>query len=59
MEISEDTKIRIYEATAVSVMLYISGTWATPADMLEKLDACHRKLLRTMLKLKWSDKIRK
>ena len=56
-QIDEKLKIKIYEATVVSIMLYNSGTWAAPKQILETLDASHRKHIRKILKIKWSDKI--
>ena len=47
------TKIRLYDATCVSLMLYNCNSWATPKTFLDKLDACHRKHLRTITNHRW------
>ena len=45
--------IVIYEAMVVSVIMYNCSSWAATKDVLEKLDVCHRKHLRQILKIKW------
>ena len=47
------TKIRPYDTTCVSLMLYNCNSWATPKTFLDKLDACHRKHLRTITNHRW------
>ena len=44
-------KTKIYEAYVTSVMLYNCNSWATPQNFFDKLDACHRKHLRQILKM--------
>ena len=44
-------KIKIYEAYVTSVMLYNCNSWATPQNLFDKLDICHRKHLRQILKM--------
>ncbi len=51
------TKIRLYDATCVSLMLYNCNSWATPKKFLDKLDACHRKHLRTITNHRWPDSV--
>ena len=46
-------KLIIYEAQVVSVLLYNSGCWAAPLNIIEKIDTCHRKHLRRILNLHW------
>ena len=55
--LKDETKLRIYEATVVSVMLYNSGTWAAPKNVIEQLDASHRKHIKSILNIKWHTKI--
>ena len=57
-DIEPDTKIRIYEATVTSIMLYNSSSWSATSQTLEKLNAAHRKHIRKILNIKWYDKIR-
>ena len=40
------TRLRLYNAYCVSIMLYNCNSWAVPKAMLDKLDACHRRHLR-------------
>ena len=52
-KISLERKLRIYEAQVVSVLLYNSGCWSAPKVVMEKLDTCHRKHLRSILNVRW------
>ena len=47
--IALETRLKIYEAQVVSVMMYNCNSWAAPKDVLSKLDACHRTHLRKIL----------
>ena len=51
------TKIRLYEAIVVPIILYNSCTWAAPKNTMEEVDRYHRKQLRQILNIKWSDKM--
>ena len=50
-------KLRVYNATCVSIMLYNCNSWAAPKAALEKLDACHRRHLRTITGHHWPDSL--
>ena len=52
-KITLTTKVRLYYATCVSLMLYNCNSWATPKTFQDKLDACHRKHLPTITKHRW------
>ena len=52
-KISVHKKLKIYEAQVVSVIMYNSSSWATPTNIIEKLDVCHRKHRRSILNIKW------
>ena len=56
-KISLQRLLRVYDAQVVSVLLYNCSSWAVPQHILEKLDITHRKHLRSILKIKWSDKL--
>ena len=56
-KISLQRRLRVYDAQVVSVLLYNSSRWAVPQNILEKLDIAHRKHLRSILKIKWTDRI--
>ena len=46
-------KLLIYNAQVLSVLLYNSSSWSLNQDMLNKVDACHRKHLRYILNMHW------
>ena len=52
-KITVDRKLKVYEAQVVSIIMYNSSCWATPAAVLETLDICHRKHLRAILNIRW------
>ena len=52
--ITLEKKIKVYEAQVVSIIMYNSSCWAAPAVVLEKLDICHRKHLRTIMNIRRS-----
>ena len=47
------TKIKLYDALVVSVMLYNSNSWSAPTNVIEKLDITHRRHLRVILNVYW------
>ena len=48
-----ERKLRVYEAQVVSVLMYNCSSWAAPQHVMEKLNTCHRKHLRTILNIAW------
>ena len=56
-KISLTTKIRLYDATFMSQMLYNCNSWAVPEKFLDKLDACHLRLLSTITGHRWPDSV--
>ena len=48
-----ERRLRVYDAQVVSVLLYNCSSWAAPQDVMEKLNTCHRKHLRSILNIKW------
>ena len=52
-KITLERKLKVYEAQVVSIIMYNSSCWAAPAAVLEKLDICHRKHLRTIMNIWW------
>lgn len=58
MKISEERLIRLYKALIIPILLYNCGTWATTKAVSQKLDAFHRKQLRNLLGIKWTDKVK-
>jgi hypothetical protein len=55
--ISECVRIKSYRVIVESVLLYNCGTWALTAVLADKLDVFQRRLIRTVLGLKWYDKV--
>ena len=43
------TRLKIYEAQVVSVLMYNCSCWAASKQLLIKLDICHRKHLRQII----------
>ena len=52
-KITLEKKLKIYEAQVVSVIMYNSSCWAAPKHVMEKLDVCHRKHLRSIMNVRW------
>ena len=55
--IETNTKIRLYEALVVPVIMYNSGTWASTRQVLDKLDSLHRRHIKEIMKIKWPSRI--
>jgi hypothetical protein len=51
------TKLRLYDAYCTSIMLYNSNSWAATSASIKKLDACHRKHLRTITGHSWPNSL--
>ena len=45
--------LQVYRAMCVSTMLYNCSSWAAPKTILNKLDACHRRHLHSILDIHW------
>ena len=56
-KISLKKRLRIYDAQVVSILLYNSGSWAAPKHIFEKINTCHRNHLRSIMNVKWPNKI--
>lgn len=51
------TKMLIYQACVISILLYGAETWTTYAHHLRKLNSFHMRCLRQILKITWQDKV--
>lgn len=51
------TKIKVYEACILSVLLYGSESWVTYRKQEQKLNSFHLRCLRQILNISWRDKI--
>ena len=52
------TKISIYMAIVLPNLLYSSETWCVYRRHIRTLDRFHLKCLRTIMKIRWSDRVR-
>ena len=51
------TKLKVYHACVLSIVLYGAETWTTYRKQELKLNSFHLRCLRTILGVKWQDKI--
>lgn len=52
------TKVRVYEACVLSILLYGAESWTTYRRQELKLNSFHMRCLRNILGLRWQDKVR-
>ena len=50
------TKIRIYRAAVLTVLLYGSETWSTIKSHVNRIEAFHQRCLRRIMRIKWFSK---
>ena len=55
--LSLHTKLKVYRAVVLPSLLYASETWTVYSRHARKLNAFHMRCLRTLLHIKWQDKI--
>ena len=46
-------KLIVYEAQVISVLLYNCSSWSAPKHVMEKLNTCQRKHLRSICNIYW------
>ena len=51
------TKVKVYHAIVVSILLYGSETWTIYSKQLKMLNKFHLRCLRKMLNISWQDKV--
>ena len=51
--IQTNTKIRIYKASVLTILLYGSEVWNTTKKQLHRLEVFHQRCLRRILRIKW------
>ena len=56
-KLSLKLKLRIYNAIILPTLLYASETWKVYKSTGKRLDAFHRKCLRSILRITWRDKV--
>ncbi len=50
-------KIRLFQATVESILLYGSETWTISSSLSKRIDGCYTRMLRMALDISWKDKI--
>ena len=50
------TKIRIYRAAVLTVLLYGSETWSTIKNHIHRVEVFHQRCLRRIMRIKWFSK---
>lgn len=55
--LTEKTKLRVYQACLLSTLLYSSEAWTTYASHERKLNSFHLRCLRRILRIQWQDKV--
>ena len=56
-KLTENTKLRIYQACVLSSFLYSSKTWTTYRRQEKRLNSFHLRCLRRILRIHWQDRI--
>ena len=56
-KLGRKTKISLFSATVVSVLLYVCETWTLNKQMNRSLDGCYTRMLRKVLNLSWKQHI--
>ncbi len=52
-----DLKIRLFQATVESILLYGSETWTLTKLLSKRVDGCYTRMLRMALNINWKDMI--
>ncbi|KAL1255575.1 hypothetical protein QQF64_013636 [Cirrhinus molitorella] len=55
--LTEKTRMRVYQACVLSTLLYGGETWTTYARHERKLNSFHMRCLRRILQIKWQDRV--
>eukprot|EP00795_Rhopilema_esculentum_P002384 gene2384-18027_t len=53
--LNDDLKIKFFQSTVESVLLYGTETWMMNKKMRDRLDGTFTKMLRSVLGLSWKD----
>ena len=52
-KLRKDLKIRLFQATVESILLYGSETWTITKALEKKIDGCYTRMLRMALDIDW------
>ena len=55
--ISQDTKLKVYTAVVLTVLLYACESWTVYSRHARKLNHFHTKCLRIILSIRWQDMV--
>ena len=55
--IHKSTKLKVYKAIVLTTLLYGSETWTLHKKHLKQLEVFHMRCLRSILRIRWQDKI--
>ena len=55
--ISQDTKLKVYMAVVLTILLYACESWTVYSRQARKLKHFHTKCLRIILSIKWQDMV--
>ena len=55
IKVSQPLKLRIFSALLESIFLYNSEVWGLNKTLEDKIDTFHRRLLRKILNIKWTN----
>ena len=55
--ILDRTKVRIYQAAVLTILLYGSETWNTTKAQMHRMEVFHQTCLRRILRIKWYDRV--
>ena len=53
--LTENTKVRVYQACVISTLLCVSETWVTYAKQKKRLNSFHIRCLRCLLNITWKE----
>ena len=56
-ELSTKTKVRIYQASVLSTLMYGSETWAPTKTHIKRLETFHQRCLRNLVRVRWFDHV--
>ena len=56
-QLTENTKLKVYQACVLSTLLYGAESWTTYASQENRLESFHLRNLRRILNIHWQDKI--
>ncbi|MCP4494507.1 MAG: reverse transcriptase family protein, partial [Gammaproteobacteria bacterium] len=56
-DLRRDLKIRLFQATVESILLYGSETWTITVSLSKRIDGCYTRMLRMALNVDWRQRI--